>query len=65
MPRATSLAALLKDKLGIEVTLREGDRGEFSVWVGETCIADKDLKKCDEFPDTQRLLKKAERLLEP
>jgi len=35
------VAAELKKKLGISTTLIEGDRGEFTVWVGPTKVADK------------------------
>jgi hypothetical protein len=50
------LAATIQETLGLEATLAEGDRGEFSVWVDGTCIADKDLKRCEEFPDEGELL---------
>jgi len=63
LPRATGLAALLKKELNVTVTLQEGDRGEFTVWVGERCIADKNLKECSEFPDTHELVEKASLLL--
>lgn len=35
------MAAELKKKLGISATLVEGDKGEFTVWVGPTKVADK------------------------
>jgi hypothetical protein len=41
------VAAELKRKLGISTTLIEGDRGEFTVWVGPTKVAE---KKNGEFP---------------
>jgi len=53
----------LKQELEIEADLIHGNRGEFSVWVGETCIADKDLKSCDEFPDNPGIIEKAQGLL--
>jgi len=37
----------LKKKLGVETTLIEGDRGEFTVWVGPTQVAS---KRGDEYP---------------
>ena len=36
------MAALIKDKTGIESTLVEGGRGEFTVWVGADVVARKD-----------------------
>jgi hypothetical protein len=53
----------LKQELEIDTALIEGNRGEFSVWVGESCIADKDLKRCEEFPDNTRIVEKARGLL--
>jgi len=41
------VAAELKKKLGIASTLVEGNKGEFTVWVGPTKVAD---KKNGEFP---------------
>ena len=41
------MAAELKKKLGVSATLIEGDRGEFTVWVGATKVAD---KNHGEFP---------------
>ena len=41
------MAAELKKKLGIASTLVEGNKGEFTVWVGPTKVAD---KKNGEFP---------------
>ena len=41
------MAAELKRKLGITTKLIEGDRGEFTVWVGPTKVAE---KKDGEFP---------------
>lgn len=32
---------MLKRELGIETELIEGDRGEFTVWVGEQKVAEK------------------------
>ncbi len=50
------MAATIQETLGLEATLAKGDRGEFSVWIGDTCIADKDLKRCEDFPDEGELL---------
>ena len=41
------MAAELKKKLGVSATLIEGDKGEFTVRVGSTKVAD---KKNGEFP---------------
>ena len=41
------MAAELKKKLGVPSTLIEGDRGEFTVWVGPTKVAE---KQNGEFP---------------
>jgi hypothetical protein len=41
------VAAELKKKLGVSATLIEGGRGEFTVWVGSTKVAD---KKDGDFP---------------
>ncbi len=35
------MADLLKSELGVETDLVAGDRGEFTVWVGETLVAKK------------------------
>jgi len=36
------VAAALKDTLSLESDLMEGARGEFTVWVNDTCVAKKD-----------------------
>jgi hypothetical protein len=36
------VAALIKDELGVEPTVVEGGRGEFSVWVNGAVVAKKD-----------------------
>ena len=36
------MAALIKDRLGVEAELSEGSRGEFTVWVGDEIVAKKD-----------------------
>jgi hypothetical protein len=47
------VAELLKEQLGVETTLTEGGRGEFTVWVGETVVAKKGWLG---FPDDQKVL---------
>ena len=36
------MAALIKQELGAESELVEGDRGKFTVWVGKERVAQKD-----------------------
>ncbi len=36
------MAALIKDALGVDTELVEGARGEFTVWVGDQRVAQKD-----------------------
>jgi len=38
----TPAAALIKEAAGVDAELREGARGEFTVWVGEDQVAAKD-----------------------
>jgi hypothetical protein len=47
------VAELLKRELGIESELVEGDRGEFTVWVGERLVAQKGWVR---FPSDQKVL---------
>lgn len=47
------MAAFLKEKLGIEVQIIEGDRGEFTVWVGEQMVAKKGWIR---FPSNDKVL---------
>jgi len=47
------VAELLKKELGIETKLIEGDRGEFTVWVGETVVARKNWLG---FPNDEKVL---------
>jgi hypothetical protein len=35
------VADLLKKELGVETELRAGDRGEFTVWVGDEVVSKK------------------------
>ena len=37
------MAALLDSETGLSSTLIEGRRGEFSIWVGDQCVAKKDV----------------------
>ena len=41
------MAEELKRELGVDATLTPGDRGEFTVWVGPTKVAE---KQNGEFP---------------
>ena len=36
------MAALIRNQTGVEPELIEGGRGEFTVWVGDRCVAQKD-----------------------
>jgi hypothetical protein len=36
------VAALIGNQTGVEPELIEGSRGEFTVWVGDRCVAQKD-----------------------
>ena len=36
------MAALIKKEIGVDPELVEGERGEFTVWVGEQLVAQKD-----------------------
>lgn len=47
------MAELIKRELGVEPELIEGDRGEFSVWVGDQLVAKKGWVR---FPPDQRVL---------
>ena len=54
------MAALIKDKTGIEPELVEGGRGEFSVWVGTERVARKGMRG---FPSDEQVLEAVERAL--
>ncbi len=41
MPRASRVAALIKESLGVETDLESGGRGEFTVWVDGNKVAEK------------------------
>lgn len=47
------MAELIRRELGAEPELVEGDRGEFTVWVGEQVVAKKGWVR---FPPDQRVL---------
>jgi len=47
------VAALLKNHTGIEPDVIEGGRGEFTVWVGSTRVAQKD---ANGFPEDDQVL---------
>lgn len=48
------MAADLKRQLGLDAALIEGDRGEFTVWVGPTKVAE---KKNGEFPASDEVVR--------
>jgi hypothetical protein len=47
------VAELLKQELNVETNLIEGDRGEFTVWVGDEVVAKKGWLG---FPDDKKVL---------
>jgi hypothetical protein len=47
------MAELIKRELGVQPELIEGDRGEFSVWVGNQVVAKKGWLR---FPSDQKVL---------
>ena len=51
-PRAFRAAAAIKKELGLDAELVEGDRGEFSVWVGDQKVAQ---KRWLRFPSDQTI----------
>lgn len=54
------MAALVKDELQLDTELVEGGRGEFTVWVGEACVAKKDERG---FPDEREVVAAVRRAL--
>jgi hypothetical protein len=54
------VAALIKEDTGIEPELVVGGRGEFSVWVGGTVVAQKD---AGAFPQEEEVLLAVRRAL--
>lgn len=53
MPRASRVAALIKQETGLDAVLEVGGRGELSVWVNDRKVANKDHKG---FPADASLL---------
>jgi hypothetical protein len=47
------VADAIKAELGLETTLIGGDKGEFTVWVGDTIVAE---KEDDEFPTAAQVV---------
>ena len=47
------MAALIKQEVGVEPELFEGGRGEFTVWVGDAVVAQKDVQG---FPSDDQAL---------
>lgn len=47
------MAALLKNDLHVDTELIVGGRGEFTVWVGDKVVAQKD---ANGFPDDQQVV---------
>jgi hypothetical protein len=54
------VAALLKKNLNADAELVVGGRGEFTVWVGENVVAEKD---ANGFPDDERVVAAVQRSL--
>ena len=55
------MAAVLKAALGVETELAEGGRGEFTVWVGDEMVAQKD---SNGFPSEDDALAGVQRALQ-
>ena len=56
MPRASSLAATIKNELGIDAELTRGDRGVFDVAVNGRVIFSK--YSAGRFPNDEEILKR-------
>ncbi len=54
------MAALIKKESAVDVDLVEGKRGEFTVWVGDTLVAEKDAQN---FPSDEDALAAVQRAL--
>lgn len=54
------MAELIKRELGVEPELIEGDRGEFTVWVGDRVVAKKGWVR---FPPDKRVLSAVQQAL--
>jgi hypothetical protein len=57
-PRAARAAALITKETGLPVEITLGKRGEYSVWVGDTQVAQKDRNG---FPDEHAVLAAVQR----
>ncbi|MGI9166928.1 MAG: hypothetical protein ACR2G5_11200 [Pyrinomonadaceae bacterium] len=53
------MAELIKRELGVEKELVEGERGEFTVWVGDQMVARKGWR----FPPDKRVLSAVQQAL--
>ena len=53
------MAAVIKKATGIDAEIVEGNRGEFTVWVGDSIVAQKDEELG--FPSEQEILTAIER----
>jgi hypothetical protein len=47
------VAALIRDRLSVDSEVVPGARGEFTVWVGDTVVAQKD---ADGFPGDEQIV---------
>ena len=56
------MAAAIKDALGTDVELVEGNRGEFTVWVGDQKVSEKGWIF---FPDDDAVVKAVREALTP
>ena len=54
------MAALIKKESAVDVDLIEGGRGEFTVWVGDKLVAEKDAQN---FPSDEDALGAVQRAL--
>ena len=54
------MAELIKRELGVEPELIEGDRGEFTVWVGDRVVAKKGWVR---FPPDSKVLSEVRQAL--
>lgn len=54
------MAAAIKKQLALETEIVEGSRGEFTVWVGNRCVAKKDR---DGFPEDASIVEAVRRAM--
>jgi hypothetical protein len=54
------VAAFIREQLGLQPELVEGDRGEFTVWVGDQMVAKKGWVR---FPQDQNVLSAVQQAL--